>query len=594
MSFATSTFHFHQRLYVQVSTIGPLQCPECTLNFSAQVFVLALSAMDIEEILGFQPDLICFRCVCPWHSSERDKNCLAAIFAPRHQSVSSGPLGGFWRWGSVDLGEGVSGPEAKKARKSLEKVSRARGPESLKKVSKKVRKVSKKHFQPFFDFSDLFWDFFGLLGPAETPSPRSTEPQSWRNYRTRSCLLSQDRVPLSWFLSELWKRCLFQTLVLHTQRSIGLTLSSLSPQIPIPSLPWSFFEFDFSNATVSSPRLETATSNPSTDSIPLVTWFRLGSWAAEGGPHWKRALLTKNGEKGQKTTKDDQTPNMFVFTSCGHRLDKDDDKKRKTTELQICFLHGADIGWTKWRKRTKTDEERWKWLMHPRPRGVRSSDALTQMGAFRPKCWQRSGTSLGVLFLPKFLPQMLGPVGGHLCQGGTHFSKIMGSRIRSLGTTPISGKNALGAKRPFSELSESSGVFSEQLSEFEIPFSEYEIPFSEWHPTTWAIRKRQFSEQLSERFPELVGARMKDFHLPFHSRSVFSRIGVVPVPKTEIGVLTTMWKEQLEEVLFLGRVPTTPGPASRAEVSWYKWEVYPDTFKKHPVRGWFNSPEFGF
>ena len=41
----------------------------------------------------------------------------------------------------------------------------------------------------------------------------------------------------------------------------------------------------------------------------------------------------------------------------------------------------------------------------------------------------------------------------------------------------ISGKNALGAKRPLSELWESSGVFSEQLSEFE-------IPFSEWHPTT--------------------------------------------------------------------------------------------------------------
>ena len=38
-------------------------------------------------------------------------------------------------------------------------------------------------------------------------------------------------------------------------------------------------------------------------------------------------------------------------------------------------------------------------------------------------------------------------------------------------------ENALGVKRPFSELSESSGVFSEQLSEFE-------IPFSEWHPTT--------------------------------------------------------------------------------------------------------------
>ena len=34
------------------------------------------------------------------------------------------------------------------------------------------------------------------------------------------------------------------------------------------------------------------------------------------------------------------------------------------------------------------------------------------------------------------------------------------------------------------KLSESSGVFSEQLSEIKIPFLEYEIPFSEWHPTT--------------------------------------------------------------------------------------------------------------
>ena len=39
-------------------------------------------------------------------------------------------------------------------------------------------------------------------------------------------------------------------------------------------------------------------------------------------------------------------------------------------------------------------------------------------------------------------------------------------------------------KRPFSELSESSGVFSQQLSEFKIPFSEYDIPFSAWHPNT--------------------------------------------------------------------------------------------------------------
>ena len=58
------------------------------------------------------------------------------------------------------------------------------------------------------------------------------------------------------------------------------------------------------------------------------------------------------------------------------------------------------------------------------------------------------------------------------------------SNYQKPGNHPNFRKNALGAKRPFSELSESSGVFSEQLSEFKIPFSEYEIPFSEWQPTT--------------------------------------------------------------------------------------------------------------
>ena len=56
--------------------------------------------------------------------------------------------------------------------------------------------------------------------------------------------------------------------------------------------------------------------------------------------------------------------------------------------------------------------------------------------------------------------------------------------IQKPGDHPNFRKNALGVKRPFSELSESSGVFSEQLSELEIPFSEYEIPFSEWPLTT--------------------------------------------------------------------------------------------------------------
>ena len=52
------------------------------------------------------------------------------------------------------------------------------------------------------------------------------------------------------------------------------------------------------------------------------------------------------------------------------------------------------------------------------------------------------------------------------------------------GGHPNFRENALAVRRPFSELSESSGVFSEQLWEFEIPFSEYEMPFSEWDPTT--------------------------------------------------------------------------------------------------------------
>ena len=103
-----------------------------------------------------------------------------------------------------------------------------------------------------------------------------------------------------------------------------------------------------------------------------------------------------------------------------------------------------------------------------------------------------------------------------------------GAEVQKPGDHPNFRKNAPGVKRPFSELSESSGVFSEKLSEFEIPFSEYEIPFSEWHLTTWAVRKPQFSEQLPERSPELVGTHMKDLHLPLHSRSVFRELGWPP------------------------------------------------------------------
>ena len=108
-------------------------------------------------------------------------------------------------------------------------------------------------------------------------------------------------------------------------------------------------------------------------------------------------------------------------------------------------------------------------------------------------------------------------------------------QVQKPGDHPNFRKNALGVKRPFSEnTSESSEVFSEQLSELEISFSEYEIPFSEWPLTTWSIRNPQFSEQLSERFPELPRTHPKDLHLPLHSRSVFLRIGVVPAHQTSV------------------------------------------------------------
>ena len=81
-------------------------------------------------------------------------------------------------------------------------------------------------------------------------------------------------------------------------------------------------------------------------------------------------------------------------------------------------------------------------------------------------------------------------------------------------------------RQTLAELSGSFEVFSEKLSDFE-------IPFSEWHPTTWATRKPQFSEQLPEPFPELMGTYLKDFHLPQHSRRFFSRIGWSPRARFE-------------------------------------------------------------
>ena len=64
----------------------------------------------------------------------------------------------------MDLGEGLSGPKAKKSPESLEKVSRARVP----KVRKKSRseKYQKTNFRIFLTFRTFFETFLELLGPG--------------------------------------------------------------------------------------------------------------------------------------------------------------------------------------------------------------------------------------------------------------------------------------------------------------------------------------------------------------------------------------------------------------------------------------------
>ena len=98
-------------------------------------------------------------------------------------------------------------------------------------------------------------------------------------------------------------------------------------------------------------------------------------------------------------------------------------------------------------------------------------------------------------------------------------------RLLRCGTKIISCFSQFQEKRSRSEkailgaLGEFQGILG--AAEFRKQFSECEITFSEWHLTTRAIRKPQFSEQLSEQFPEMVGTQLQDFHLPLHSRSFF-------------------------------------------------------------------------
>ena len=126
---------------------------------------------------------------------------------------------------------------------------------------------------------------------------------------------------------------------------------------------------------------------------------------------------------------------------------------------------------------------------------ITSAKALDEkMPRFRPKGqtpWHRASEEK-VLSLQWYMllyfpfPEQ---VGKHRGEAGRKKTPTSGTTHGKYGNQkpgdhPNFRKNALGVKRPFSELSESSGVFSEQLSECEIPFSEYEIPFSEWHLAT--------------------------------------------------------------------------------------------------------------
>ena len=67
----------------------------------------------------------------------------------------------FWGWDSVDLGEGVSGPKAKKSPRSLEKASRGLPAPGSQKSEKSLEKRSEKSPKTG-DFFETFWRLFGF------------------------------------------------------------------------------------------------------------------------------------------------------------------------------------------------------------------------------------------------------------------------------------------------------------------------------------------------------------------------------------------------------------------------------------------------
>ena len=97
---------------------------------------------------------------------------------------------------------------------------------------------------------------------------------------------------------------------------------------------------------------------------------------------------------------------------------------------------------------------------------------------------------------------------------------ILEAKIRSLRTTPISGKRSRREKAILGALGEFRGILGAALGIHGIRNSILGMASHDL-----SNMKPQFSEQLPERFPELMGTHMKDFHLPLHSRSVILRIG---------------------------------------------------------------------
>ena len=105
------------------------------------------------------------------------------------------------------------------------------------------------------------------------------------------------------------------------------------------------------------------------------------------------------------------------------------------------------------------------------------------------------------------------------------------SQSQKPGDHPNFRKNALGVKRPFSELWERSGVSSEQRPEFR-----NNSRSAKSHSRNGVSRLVQCdnhnSQSNTKRFPEVMGTHMKDFHLPLRSRNVFSKLGVAPAKKS--------------------------------------------------------------